>query len=90
MVRAHIIISGLVQGVFFRFNTMRKAMDFGVKGWVKNLTDGRVEVLCEGPKDNVKLMIEWCMKGPEGAFVSSTEIIWEKYAGEFETFQVNY
>jgi acylphosphatase len=90
MVRVHILVSGLVQGVFFRFNTMRKALEFGVRGWVKNRKDGKVEVLCEGPEKNVKMLIEWCIKGPEGAFVSNTELIWEEYEGEFETFQITY
>jgi acylphosphatase len=90
MVRAHILVNGIVQGVFFRFNTMRKATEFGITGWVKNRKDGRVEVLCEGPEDNVKLMVDWCTKGPEGSFVSNTEITWEEYAGEFETFQITY
>jgi acylphosphatase len=90
MVRAHILVSGFVQGVFFRFNTMRKALELEVKGWVKNREDGKVEVLCEGPEKSVKAMIEWCTKGPDGAFVSSTELTWEKYAGEFETFQIIY
>lgn len=90
MVRVRIIVTGLVQGVFFRFNTMRKALELGVNGWVKNRKDGKVEVLCEGPKKDVKIMIEWCMKGPAGAFVSDTEIKWEDYAGEFETFQIAY
>jgi acylphosphatase len=69
---------------------MRKALDLGVKGWVRNRRDGKVEVLCEGPEDNVKRMIEWCVKGPEGAFVSNTEITWEEYVGQFETFQITY
>ena len=90
MVRVRIIVTGLVQGVFFRFNTMRKALELGVKGWVKNREDGKVEVLCEGPEKDVKTMIDWCMKGPEGAFVSDTKIKWEDYSGEFDTFQIVY
>jgi acylphosphatase len=90
MVRARILISGLVQGVSFRFYTMRKALELGVKGWVKNRGDGKVEVLCEGAENNVNMMIKWCLKGPEGAFVSSTELIWEEYSSEFETFQITY
>lgn len=90
MVRVHIIVSGIVQGVFFRFNTMKKALECDVGGWVKNCRDGTVEVLCEGTEVDVKRFIDWCMKGPEGAFVSNTEVIWEKYIGEFETFQISY
>lgn len=90
MVRVQIVVTGLVQGVFFRFNTMRKALELGVNGWVKNRKDGKVEILCEGHEEDVKRMIEWCMKGPEGAFVSNTEIQWEDYSGEFHTFQITY
>lgn len=89
-VRAHIIVSGIVQGVFFRFNTMKKAQECGVNGWVKNCRDGKVEVLCEGEKDNVQLLVSWCKKGPDGSFVSATEVIWEEYIGEFNTFQITY
>lgn len=89
-VRAHILVSGIVQGVFFRFNTMKKAQECGLNGWVKNRRDGKVEVLCEGEKDNVQLLVNWCKKGPEGSFVSSTEVTWEEYIGEFETFQITY
>lgn len=90
MVRVHIFVSGMVQGVFFRLTTMRKALEIGVYGWVKNLRDGRVEIVCEGEKDKVNRLVEWCKKGPEGSFVTNTDISWEKYAGEFETFQIVY
>jgi len=90
MVRVRIVVTGLVQGVFFRLSTMRRALELGVNGWVKNRTDGNVEVLCEGTEKDVKTMIDWCKKGPEGAFVSDTKIHWEEYSGEFETFQITY
>lgn len=90
MVRVRILVSGRVQGVFFRLNTMRKAINLGVKGWVKNRRDGKVEVLCEGPEKDVKQLIDWCAKGPEGSFVSREDIEWEKYVGEFESFQIIY
>jgi acylphosphatase len=88
MVRVRIVVSGIVQGVFFRHNTMRKAQEFGVNGWVKNRTDGKVEVLCEGLEKNVQLMIEWCKKGPDGAFVRDTALAWEEYTGDFKVFQI--
>jgi acylphosphatase len=89
-VRAHILISGVVQGVFFRSNTRRKANEFKVNGWVKNLRDGRVEVVCEGAEESVKKLIAWSKKGPEGAYVSSADVTWENYTGEFNTFEINY
>ncbi len=87
-VRARIIVSGIVQGVFFRFNTMRKAREYRVNGWVKNRRDGKVEVLCEGEKSDVQLLVNWCKKGPEGAFVSNIEVTWEEYIGDLEAFQI--
>lgn len=90
MVRVRIIVSGIVQGVFFRLNTMKKAHEFGVTGWVKNRRDGTVEVLCEGTDQDVQLMVDWCAKGPEGSFVSKTAVTQEKFTGEFETFQIVY
>ena len=68
MVRAHILVNGIVQGVFFRFNTMRKATEFGITGWVKNRRDGRVEVLCEGSEDNVKTDDRLVHKRSRGIF----------------------
>lgn len=69
---------------------MRQAVDLGVTGWVKNRRDGKVEVLCEGPSDKVQLLADWCKSGPEGAFVSHTDITWEEYVGEFQAFQITY
>ena len=89
-VRAHLYIEGLVQGVFFRRYTKEVAKKYNVKGWVKNLPDGRVEALLEGDKDNVDKVIEFCKKGPPGAIVDNVEIIWEEYKGEFEDFKIIY
>ncbi len=89
-VRAHLFVSGWVQGVFFRANTRDKALRYGVKGWVRNLPDGRVEVICEGEREDIQRLIEWCKKGPPGARVEGVEVHWEKYKGEFETFSIKY
>jgi acylphosphatase len=86
--RVHIFVSGRVQGVFFRHYTLQKALELGLKGWVRNLEDGRVEVVCEGEEDKVKSMAAWCKKGPPGAFVKDTESYWEEYAGDFDTFRI--
>ena len=63
-VRAHLIISGRVQGVFYRMETKSAADRFGVSGWVRNRRDGRVEALVEGEKQQVDALIQWCRKGP--------------------------
>ena len=61
-----------------------------VAGWVRNLTDGRVEVLLEGYEVNVERVIEWCYAGPPGATVNDVDIKYELYTGEFKQFDINY
>lgn len=89
-VRAHIIVSGRVQGIFFRSETKHKAKKHGVKGWVRNLRDGRVEAVFEGTEKAVKELIEFCKRGSHGARVTYVEVKWESYAGEFKDFQIRY
>ncbi|HIE23896.1 MAG TPA: acylphosphatase [Candidatus Korarchaeota archaeon] len=89
-VRAHVYISGIVQGVFFRANTKKVADRLGVKGWVRNLIDGRVEAVFEGDKEAVNKIIEWCKTGPPLARVDNVEVRWEHYKGEFEEFSIRY
>ena len=86
--RAHIIISGKVQGVFYRVNTKRMADKLGVKGWIRNLPDGRVEAVLEGEEEAVKRLISWCWIGPPGAKVANIEVEWEEYLGEYGNFKV--
>jgi len=62
----------------------------GVKGWVRNLYDGRVEVVAEGEEEAVENLIRWCHKGPRGARVVNVEVIREEYKGEFDTFSILY
>jgi len=90
MVRAHVIISGLVQGVFFRANTRDRARSLGLKGWVKNRSDGKVEGLFEGEEGAVKSIIEFCKQGPSSAMVEKVEVKWEKYEGEYIDFTIKY
>lgn len=89
-VRAHVYISGRVQGVFFRSSAEDKALELGVKGWLRNLRDGRVEAIFEGEKEKVEEMIRWCHKGPPYARVTNVEVEWEEYKGEFSSFGVAY
>jgi len=86
----HILVSGIVQGVNFRHYTAMTANTFGVTGWVRNLSDGRVEVLCEGDREYADQLAEWCKKGPRGAYVKGIEVIREEYTGEFKTFDIRY
>jgi len=89
-VRARVIISGRVQGVFFRSETQDEARRQSLTGWVRNLPDGRVEAVFEGEKDRVDSLIEFCRRGPPGARVLRVEVTWEDYSGEFKSFSVRY
>lgn len=88
--RAHVYISGRVQGVLFRSSTEEKAFELGIKGWVRNLRDGRVEAVFEGEKEKVDEMLGWCHVGPPHARVTNVEAAWENYTGEFRSFNVRY
>jgi acylphosphatase len=88
-VRAHVYISGIVQGVFFRSSTVRLARELGLCGWVRNLPDGRVEAVFEGEEEAVKRAVEWCWKGPPDAIVEHVNVIYEPVEGEVD-FAVRY
>jgi len=90
MVRAHLKIYGLVQGVFFRSTMKQVAYRLGVTGWVRNLPDGSVEAVVEGPEDKVRKIIEWAHRGPPLARVERVEVTWEEYKGEFKDFRIKY
>ncbi|MCD6340503.1 MAG: acylphosphatase [Desulfurococcales archaeon] len=90
MVRAHLRIYGLVQGVFFRSTMKQVAYRLGVTGWVRNLPDGSVEAVVEGPEDRVRKIIEWAHRGPPLARVERVEVTWEEYKGEFKDFRIKY
>ncbi len=89
-VRAHVFVSGRVQGVFFRSETRHEARLRGVTGWVRNLPDGRVEAVFEGEEEAVKELIEFCRRGPPGARVVKVDVKWENYTGEFRSFEIRY
>jgi acylphosphatase len=89
-VRKHILVNGMVQGVFFRSDTREMARSLGVTGWVKNCWDGRVEAVFEGDESAIDSLVEWCRKGPSSAHVSKVDVVDEKYTGEFDTFDVAY
>lgn len=89
-VRCHIFVSGKVQGVFFRATTEEMASILGLKGWVRNTEDGRVEVMVEGEKEKVEKLIEWLHKGPPLAKVENVNVNWQEYKGEFKSFEIKY
>lgn len=87
-VRAHIIVSGLVQGVYYRVSTKQEALTIGITGWVKNRPDGTVEAMLEGEKQRVAQLIDWCRQGPPDAQVSSVQVDWENFKGEYQDFRI--
>ena len=89
-VRAHVVVSGRVQGVFFRAEAQEKAKELGVFGWVKNLSEGRVEAVFEGERDKVEEMVKWAKKGPPGAIVNDLNVVWEEYQAEFNNFEIRH
>lgn len=89
-VKVHVIVTGRVQGVFFRSKTRNEAKKYGVNGWVRNLPDGRVEAVFEGRKEDVDKLIDFAGKGPSGAKVRDLNVNWQDYGGEFRGFEIRY
>lgn len=81
MVRYRVLISGQVQGVYFRAACQRRAWQHGVTGWVRNLDDGRVEAVFEGAAENVEHLLEWARHGPRLAVVSGVAVQPERPEG---------
>jgi acylphosphatase len=86
--RARILITGQVQGVFFRREVTDLARRLGISGWVRNLPDGRVEALAEGERARLDELIRFCHVGPRGAVVRKVEVVWSDYSGEFRGFRI--
>ncbi len=90
MVRKHLFISGMVQGVGFRYSLENTARRLGVTGWVRNMWDGRVEAVLEGEEHDVQKAVKWCHHGPPGAMVTGVEEKDEPYTGGFLGFEIRY
>ncbi len=86
-VRAHILVSGRVQGVNFRRSTLLEAKILGINGWVRNLMDGRVEAVFEGEEHSVKTLVNYCRQGPPSAKVNNLEVSYGPFKGEFSAFK---
>lgn len=89
-VRAHLEITGRVQGVFFRDSTRHEARRLGLTGWVRNLPRGSVEAVFEGEEAKVEEMIRWCHKGPPGAMVREVRVERGPARDEFDSFRVTF
>ncbi|MCX5851195.1 MAG: acylphosphatase [Deltaproteobacteria bacterium] len=88
--RVRVVVTGRVQGVFFRAETQRQALSLNIRGWVRNLPGGSVEALFEGTKEDVDRMIAWCRKGPRLASVDTFDINFEPYKGDLDGFIISY
>ncbi|HDP69524.1 MAG TPA: acylphosphatase [Actinobacteria bacterium] len=89
-IRAKVKVEGRVHGVYYRSYTKDIAENVNVTGWVKNLSDGSVEMVLEGDEDDVREVIRWSYQGPPAAKVVNVTVNWENYSGEFEDFKVKY
>lgn len=90
MKACRVVIKGRVQGVWFRATADRTARRLGVAGWVRNAPDGSVEAFVQGGDEAVRKMIEWCRKGPPGAFVESVETVDTDPVEECRSFNIRY
>jgi acylphosphatase len=90
LARAQVLISGRVQGVFYRAHTRDQAAARGLTGWVRNLPDGRVAALFEGDREKIESMLAWCRQGPPYAAVDEVLADWQPYRGEFQDFSIAY
>jgi len=90
VVRKRVLISGMVQGVFFRDSTQSKARELGLFGWVKNTPNGTVEAVFEGESDRVEDMIKWTQQGPPGANVSNVKVTPEAATAKFNGFVIRH
>lgn len=88
--RAHVFISGRVQGVNFRWYTQRKAHQLRLTGWVRNLWDGRVEAVFEGDESAVRQAVAWCRTGERPARVDHVDVTYEPPTGEFNDFRITW
>ncbi len=88
--RIHIFVTGRVQGVFFRQATRVIAIKNNVRGWVRNLDDGRVEIMIEGEDKSVDTVTQWCSLGPANSRVDDLKTNQEEFLGEYENFEVRY
>ena len=88
--RIHLFYSGRVQGVGFRFSTERVALSLGIVGWVKNLSDGKVEVIAEGEEAKLVHFLEKIKEGPMKPYIRGVEVEWQEAKGEFSDFGIRF
>jgi acylphosphatase len=84
----HLIVSGRVQGVGFRFSAYDEAKDLAVAGWVRNIASGEVEIVVEGSRENLQMLAAWAHQGPPSAHVTGVREEWLDFTGEFTEFLI--
>ena len=88
--RIHITVSGRVQGVFYRARTQEMALSLNLLGWVRNLSNGDVEMVAEGEESDLENLAAWCRQGPPSAVVTSVDVAWEEAGDDLERFAIRY
>jgi acylphosphatase len=88
MKQAHLLISGQVQGVWYRKFVQKNSEKLAITGWVRNLPDNRVEAVLQGKEENVKKMIELCREGPPFAEVKDVAVEWENVEEQYDEFLI--
>jgi len=86
--RLHLIVSGRVQGVGFRFSAYDEAKDLALAGWVRNVASGGVEIVAEGKRENLQMLAAWAHLGPSSAHVTEVREVWLDFTGEFAEFRI--
>ena len=90
LVRVHVMVTGRVQGVGFRFTTVDTGRRLGVRGWVRNRADGSVEVEAEGERAAVEALVRFLHRGPPGAWVNDVAVTWEAHRGDLGPFHARH
>jgi acylphosphatase len=88
--RVHMIVHGRVQGVFFRDSTRRVALEMDLTGMVRNLMDGTVKIIAEGPRTQLDRFVLWTHQGPSSAVVDNLDVEFDEATGEYTTFSITY
>ena len=88
--RVQCTVTGIVQGVGFRYHTRDEAVRLGLRGLVRNLDDGGVEVVAEGPEEALRQLVTWLGHGPRGARVDRVDTGWEAATGQYHDFRITH
>ncbi len=88
LARLRTVVHGRVQGVFFRHSAAEEARELGLTGWVRNLANGDVEIMAEGPRRELRILAAWAHQGPRLAHVSGVDEQWSDHRGEFTSFTI--